>query len=68
MPMFVKAGSASTQATSSFASSRSSASTSLNSTTRVVADGCTGGPTLPGLGTTAPPSSRVAIVSSTEPW
>ena len=45
--MFVSAGSASTQATSPWASSRSSASTSFHSTTRVVSSRGTGGPRLP---------------------
>ena len=45
MPMLVSAGSASTQATSPWASSRSSAATSLNSTTRVVSAAGTDGPT-----------------------
>ena len=45
--MFVSAGSVRTSATSPVASSRSSASTSLNSTTRVVTAGSTGGPRLP---------------------
>ena len=55
IPMFVSAGSASTQATSSSASPRSSASTSFHSTTRVVSSGSSGGPTLPGRGTTRDP-------------
>src|ERR1700761_8938025 len=47
MPMLVSAGSASTHATSPWASSRSSASASFHSTTRVVSVIGTGGPTLP---------------------
>ena len=65
--MFVSAGSARTQATSPWASSRSSASASFHSTTRVVSASATGGPTFPSRATTAPPS-RVANVSSTLPW
>ena len=65
--MFVSAGSASTQATSPWASSRSSASGSFHSTTRVVSASGTGGPTLPSRETTRP-SSRPTNVSSTEPW
>ena len=65
--MFVSAGSASTQATSPCASSRSSASASFHSTTRVVSSSGTGGPTLPSRETTEPPSSA-ANVSSTVPW
>ena len=65
--MLVSAGSTSTQATSPWASSRSSASRSLISTTRVVSAGSTGGPTLPSRGTTRP-STSVVTVSSTLPW
>jgi hypothetical protein len=67
MPMLVSAGSASTQATSPWASASSSASTSLNSTTRVVSFGSTGGPDVADAGA-GTPSSIVMIVSSTEPW
>ena len=67
MPMFVSAGSVSTSATSPCASSRSSAGTSLNSTTRVVSARSTGGPRLP-LRARTTPSSSVANVSSTVPW
>ena len=48
--MLVSAGSVSTQATSPWASSASSAARSLNSTTRVVSAIGTGGPTLPTRG------------------
>ena len=65
--MLVSAGSISTQATSPWASSRSSPSRSLISTTRVVSATSTGGPTLPSRGRTSP-STSVATVSSTEPW
>jgi len=68
MPMLVMAGSASTQATSPVASSLSRASRSLNSTTRVVTAGFTGGPMLPGRGPTRPSGPSVAKVSSTVPW
>ncbi len=44
--MLVSAGSISTAATSPWASSRSSAPASLNSATRLVSRGSTGGPTL----------------------
>ena len=66
IPMFVIAGSASTQATSPCRSAAVSAGTSLNSTTRVVSAGFTGGPMFPARGTTAP-SRNVAKVSSTVP-
>ncbi len=65
--MFVSAGSARTHATSPWASSRSSASTSFHSTTRVVSSSGTGGPMFASRSTTRPPSSD-AKVSSTEPW
>ena len=54
-------------ATSPTASSRSSASTSFHSTTRVVSTSATGGPTLPSREMTEVPAS-VANVSSTVPW
>ena len=56
--MFVSAGSASTHATSPCASSRSSASTSLNSTTRVVSSSGTGGPRFPSRATTCAVAQR----------
>ena len=68
MPMFVIAGSSSTQATSPAASARSIAARSLNWTTTVVTSGGTGGPMLPRRGTTAAVRSSVANVSSTLPW
>ena len=58
IPMFVSAGSASTQATSPCASAASSAGRSLNSTTRVVSEGFTGGPRLPLRGPTTPSRER----------
>ena len=67
MPMFVIAGSASTQATSPIGQARLSASRSLNATTRVVSAGSTGGPRLPARATSRP-SRSVANVSSTVPW
>jgi hypothetical protein len=67
MPMFVRAGSARTQATSPGANARSSAPASFHWTTFVVSAGSTGGPTFPFLATTRSPSS-VAKVSSTVPW
>ncbi len=50
MPTFVSAGSVRTSATSPWESSRSRAARSLNSTTRVVSAGLTGGPRLPRRG------------------
>ena len=67
MPMFVSAGSASTQAISPPASAASSAGRSLNSTTAVVSVGSTAAPTRPGRAR-GRPSSRITNVSSTEPW
>ena len=66
--MFVSAGSASTHATWPVPSTRSRASTSLNSMTSVVTAGSTWGPTLPGRATTVPSSASTAKVSSTVPW
>ena len=65
--MLVSAGSVSTAATSPWASSRSSASVSLNSTTRVVTAGSTGGPTLPSRDR-GPSGVETTNVSSTAPW
>ena len=67
MPTLVMAGSARTHATSPGSSARSSASTSLNSTARVVRAGSTGGPKLLVLGTVAPFLSDTKV-SSTVPW
>ena len=66
--MFVKAGSASTHATSSGARASANASTSLNSTTLVVSVGSTAAPIEPGRATTEPSSLNTAKVSSTVPW
>jgi len=67
IPMFVSAGSVSTAATSPWASSRSSPSTSFHSVTLVVTTGSTGGPRFSGrdLGR---PSSSTTKLSSTVPW
>ena len=56
--MFVSAGSISNAATSPWSSARSSASRSLNGTTRVVSAGSTCGPIAPGRLTTRPASDR----------
>ena len=66
--MLVSAGSNRQQATSRWASSRSSASRSLISTTRVVCGGGTAGPMLFGRVCGVPFASSVMNVSSTEPW
>ncbi len=68
MPMLVRAGSVSTQATSPSPSARSSAAGSLNSTTRVVVAGSTGGPTFPSRGPALPSGRSVMNASSTVPW
>ena len=67
MPTLVMAGSARMQATSLCFRADSSASRSLNSTTRVVSEGLIGGPMLPRRGPTTPPGSSVANDSSTVP-
>ena len=68
MPMFVSAGSISRHATSSYSSTRSSESTSLNSATLVVSVGSSAGPTSPARARERPCSSRTTNDSSTEPW
>ena len=66
--MFVRAGSTRIAATSPWARARSSASRSLNSTTRVVSDVSTGAPMLLRRSTVEPSGPSVAKASSTEPW
>ena len=68
MPMFVSAGSISTQATSPCESASSTEPRSLNSATRVVSAGSTIGPTLPSRARSRPPASSVTKASSTLPW
>ena len=68
IPMLVRAGSISTQATSPWASASSTVSISLNSAARVVLAGSTIGPTLPSREWVSPPSPRTTNDSSTEPW
>jgi hypothetical protein len=68
MPMLVITGSVITQATSPGARACSSASTSLKSTTFVIAVASgTIGPIIPGTLMTSPKKSTTSV-SSTEPW